>query len=96
MIQLLSVLPVNAPNPPAIPPTIAVTIINDMLLGRENISATRVVSIEFVWISVMVAIKNHKMAIPRNPATNDDTPFVEMMTLIKKLAMTADHQGNIV
>ena len=96
MIQLLSELPVKAPNPPAIPPTIAVTIINDMLLGRENISATRIVSIEFVWISVMVAIKNHKMEIPRNPATNDDAPFVEMITLIRKLAITTDHHGNIV
>ena len=96
MIQLLSVLPVNAPNPPARPPTTAVTIINDMLLGREKISATRTVNMEFVCISVIVAMRNHKMKIPKNPATNEDPLFVEIMTLIKKLAITTDHHGNIV
>ena len=86
----------SAPNPPANPPTKAVTRIKDKLFGSESIAATRSVRRESVLISVMVAIKNQSMPMPTKPAIKEDSPLVEMIKLIKKLAITTDHQGDIV
>jgi len=59
-------------------------------------AATRSVNIEPVLMSITVAIKNQKIAIPRKPEMNEEKPFVEMIKLIKKLATTIVHQGNTV
>ena len=37
---------------------------------------------------------NHSIPIPRKPAIKEESPFVEIMKLIIKLAITADHHGN--
>lgn len=94
--QLLSVLPVRAPKPPTNPPMMAVIKINRELLGSENIAATRSVSIDAVCISIIDAMTNQSRAIPKKPARNEDGPLVEIIKLIKKLAITMDHHGNIV
>ena len=66
------------------------------LLGSENIAATRSVRIESVLISVIVAMTNHRIAIPKNPDKKDDGPLVDIIKLIRKLAITTDHHGNMV
>ena len=44
-------------------------------------------------MSMNAASTNHNMAIPKKPEKKEDNPFVEMMKLIRKLAMPMDHQG---
>ena len=75
MIQFLSWLPVNPPRPPANPPIIEVTKINNSEFGKEKMVATRSVSIEPVLKSVIIAVMNHSKPTPRNPLKKEDGPL---------------------
>lgn len=66
-----------------------------MVFGNEKIVATLLDRIDSVFTSTISAEKNQSNPTPKKPPINEGHPFVEIIKLIKKLAMTTDHQGKI-